>query len=279
MISVFEYTNYHSFLQDYYKEQKAINPVFSYQYWANKCGFKSKTFLYKIVKSEKTLSVSGIIKIAEYMKMKKHERLYFEALVEFGNAKTAFEKEYRFTKLQELCKDKKNKEIRRNQVDYFSHWYNSVIRELVTIIDWKGNYSILARAVQPSISVNQAKNSVILLEKLGLIKKNKEGKFVQCDNVISTGKEVSAVAVSKFQRENLQLALESIDRFSKDECDISTLTASISEKCEAQIKEEIALFRKKLIKIIEKDNPVDRVCQINFQLFPLSKVQKGKINE
>lgn len=276
MINVFQYTNYHSFLQDYYNNEKSINPVFSYQYWATKCGFKSKTFLYKIVKGEKQLSITGTIKIIEFMKMKKQEKLYFEALVEFGNAKTAVEKEFRFTKLQEFCKDRECKEIRYNQVKYFSHWYNSVLRELVGMIEWKGNYATLAKAVKPSITIAQAKESVSLLLELGLIKRDENGKYMQCDKVITTGKDISAVAISSFQRDNLRLALGSIDRFSKDECDISTLTASVSEKGEAQIKEEVVLFRKKLIKIIEDDNPVDRVCQINFQIFPLSQVQKGK---
>lgn len=274
MTNVFEYTNYHTFLQDYYEEQKKENSCFSYQYWANKCGFKSKTFLYKIVKGDKQLSIPGTLKIASYMKMKKQERSYFEALVEFGNAKTAVEKEFRFAKLQEFCKDSTVRELRKNQFEYFSHWYNAVLRELVTIIKWNGNFSVLAKAVSPSITIAQAKKSIALLEELQLIKKREDGEYEQCDTVITTGKEISSVAITSFHRENLELALESIDRYSPEECDISTLTASVSANGEAQIKEEIALFRKKLIKIIQNDNPVDRVCQVNFQVFPLSKTRR-----
>ncbi len=109
------------------------------------------------------------------MKLDKSEQLYFEALVGFGNAKTTDEKEFNFRKLQEFCKNHRAKELRQNQFEYFSHWYNSVIRELVTIIPWNGNYSILAKAVQPAIKISQAKDSVLLLEQLRLITKIDDG--------------------------------------------------------------------------------------------------------
>jgi uncharacterized protein (TIGR02147 family) len=47
MPDIFTYSNSRLFLKDYYGERKKAHPSFSYRYFANKAGFKSKTFIYK----------------------------------------------------------------------------------------------------------------------------------------------------------------------------------------------------------------------------------------
>ena len=39
MPNIFGYLDYRDFLKDYYLEEKAKSPVFSFQYFANKAGF------------------------------------------------------------------------------------------------------------------------------------------------------------------------------------------------------------------------------------------------
>ncbi len=41
MKSVFEYTDYRLFLQDYYNDKKAANKAFSHRFIADRVGFKS----------------------------------------------------------------------------------------------------------------------------------------------------------------------------------------------------------------------------------------------
>lgn len=247
---------------------------FSYQFLADRCGFKSKTYLHKVINGQKALSIDGALKIGTYMKLGKKQMLYFQAIVHFTNAKTVDEKEYYFGQLQEFSKHDPVSKLRENQFRYFNNWYNSVVRELVAIVDWGNDYAVLAQFVQPPITVTEAKQSVELLFDLRLISISKEGKYVRTNNAISTGPDIVSLAVNHFQKENLVLAGQAIDRFPRERRDVSTLTVSISEKGRDQIFSELAQFRKKLIGVVTNDKDVSQVYQLNFQAFPLSNPPK-----
>lgn len=270
MKSILNYTNYRIFLKDYYEEEKKKKSFFSYQYLADHCGFKSKSYLYKVIRGEKALALTGAEKIGSFLKLKKRELDYFRAIVMFTNAEDYEKREYYFKKLQKLSKKSDLSKLRQNQFEYFNNWYNAVIRELVSIIDWNNDYSILAKSVIPSITEKEAKDSVKLLLKCGLISIDKDGEYHRCDIVITTGEDIQSLAVSNFQRKNLELASKAIERFPRSDRDISSLTVSVSKDGAKRVAAELARCRKKLISIVSKDMDVDRVYQINFQSFPLS---------
>ncbi len=274
MNSIYEYTNYHIYLKAYYDEKKATTAFFSYQYFADKCEFKSKTYLYKVIKGEKALTVSSALKIGAFMNLKKNELHYFESIVMFTNAKTIKEKEFYFEKLQKYSKRSGSSLLRQHQYEYFNKWYNSVIREIVAVVDWKNDYAVLAKAVLPAITPREAKNSVELLLDLGLIKSDDNGNYFRTERSVTTGDDIVSIAVNHFQKENLKLATAAIDRFPRNKRDISTLTMSIPSDAFERIQLEIAQFRKKLIGIVESYETVDQVYQINFQAFPLSRSPK-----
>ncbi len=272
MISIYNFTSYREFLHDYYKEQKRLNPTFSYKYFGDIAGFKTKTFIYKVIKAKKALAKRSTLKIAKAMGLKKRETDYFEAMVNFNNAKSIDEREHYFHNLQSLSKRYEPGIIRRNQFSYFNQWYNVVIRELVNILDWKGNYKTLAKAVNPPITPKQAKDAVKLLVDLGMIKKLPTGKYIQADKTITTGEILKTLAVQKFQKQCMSLASESIERHDKEIRDMSTLTVGITEEGFHKLSEELKNFRRKLVEIVGSDEPADRVYHINFQFFPVSEL-------
>ncbi|KMQ49511.1 hypothetical protein CHISP_3567 [Chitinispirillum alkaliphilum] len=277
MQDIFDYTDYRHFLKDYYGEQKKEKPFFSYQYLADHCGFKSKTFIYKVIKGEKALTIKSALKIGKFMKLKKREMDYFEAILHFTNAKSSDDKNYYFKKVQAFTPKCHSAQLRRNQYEYFNHWYNPVIRELVTILDWKNDYSVLANGIKPSISVWEARRSVKLLLDMDLIRVDKTGKYHQTDKAITTGNDVVSLAIHNYQRQTMDKAAEAIDTFERSERDISTLTVSVSPEGAEQLKKEIERFRKKIIALVSEDMPADRIYQINLQAFPMYLPKKDEI--
>ncbi len=276
MVSIYDYTSYREFLCDYYTAQKECSPSFSYQVFANKAGFKTKTFIYKVIKGEKALSRGSVLKISKALKLKKREIEYFEAMVHFNNAGSIDEKEFYFHRLQSLSKNHRSGKIRKNQYTYFDKWYYVVLRELVTLLDWQEDYSLLAKAVDPPITTKQAKDAVTLLVELGLIKKTAKGQYMQVQKNITTGENFKSLLVQKFQKNTISLALNSLDRHKKHIRDISSLTVGVSHESFLRIRDEIKSFREKIVEIIHGEDGADRVYQINFQAFPLSQIPKGK---
>ncbi len=277
-ISVFDYTDYRAYLADYYKFKKKQSRAFSYRYFAQKAQIKSSGFYKELIDGKRSLSRSLIIKFSDALKHTRKEAEYFENMVYFNEAKSIEEKRLYFKKMM-ASYDSKAYKLLADQYEYFSKWYYVTIRELISYIkckDTKESYSLLASALNPSIRPDQAKKAVQILEKLHLIEKDRKGYYHRCDPVVTTGypqgdKRVNLLNIINFQKTMMAMADESYDRTELKKVDMSTLTVSISEATYNAMKEEIASFRRKLLGMAEKDRSPDRVYQLNYQFFPLSK--------
>jgi uncharacterized protein (TIGR02147 family) len=274
---IFAYTDYRKYMKDFFLYMKSEKPFFSYQYFAEKAGFKAKSFVHKVIKGERALSNNSVFTIARALNLKGKEIAFFEAMVHFNDSSTASEREYYFTRMQQV--DPKNDGIRlhQNQYEYFSKWYHAVIRELVTILPFDGDYQKLGQSVQPPVTARQAIESVALLLELGLIQKVEHSKLYQhTSTYITTRDSVVSLAVNKFQRETMELALKAHEDSNRNEQDFSSLTIGISAKGYERIHSELKEFRAYIGKIVADDNPSDRVYQMNFQLFRLDRINSRK---
>lgn len=276
MIDIFKYTDYRLFLSDFYEAEKRRNQHFSHRYIAMKVGFSSSGFFAKIIQGKTNISAKLALRFADFMKLKKRESEYFELLVQFDQAKTQAEKQRRFEKILTYHRSEV-KIVDAYQYEYFRKWYYVAVRELLAFYPFEGNFRELAHMLDPPITQGQARKAVALLEKLGLVKRNPRGVYEQTDAVISTGYDAKAVAIHNFQLATLSLAGESIDRFPRQERDISTLTMHFSRGMYETIAEKLRNFRRELLEVVKNDpDRADRVYQFNFQMYPLSKQFRGK---
>jgi len=277
---VFTYTDYRLFIKDYFSYMKSNKPFFSYQYIAEKAGFKAKSFIYKVIKGEKSLSQNSVFRVAQAFNLTRKEVDFFEALVHFNESSTAKEKEYYFERMQQTSSCTEGSKLLQDQFNYLSKWFNPVIREIVTVLPFGNDYKKLAMATRPPITAKQAKDAVRLLEKLGMIRKCKHsGLYEQTNVYLTTRDNVLPVAVNKFQRETLALAQKALETPDKKDMDFSTLTVGISSKGFELLKSELKVFRNRISKIVMQDTPVNSVHQLNFQVFPVSNFQNPDIKD
>lgn len=277
-ISVFDYTDYRTFLADYYRFQKKRSSAFSYRFFAQKVNLKSSGFYKELVDGKRNLSRALIVRFSSALKLNKKEAEYFENMVYFNDAKGIDEKKLYFKKMM-ASYDSKAYKILSDQYEYFSKWYYVAIRELLSYIRFKDDYSSLAGALNPPIRSDQAKKAILILKKLKLIQKDAKGFYHRTDQSITTGypegeKKVDLLNIINFQKTMVEMSQDAYDRNKLKQIDMSTLTLSISEEAYQIMKEEIANFRNKLLGIAEKDTNPDRVYQLNYQFFPLSNLRK-----
>jgi uncharacterized protein (TIGR02147 family) len=279
MVDIFQYTDYRKFLLDFYEAEKTRNPHFSHRYVAQKVGFTSSGFFSKIIQGKTNISNELALQFVDFLKLKKVEAEYFTLLVFFNQAKSHAEKKRWFEKIVAFSKSKV-KVVEVSQYEFFDKWYYVALRELFSFYKFKGDYDELAKTIDPPISPAQAKKGVLLLEKLNLIKKDDNGYYVQTDTLLSTGYDVRSVAINNFQLATLDLAKESIDRFPKEQRDISTLTLSFSNELYSTIHEKLKAFRREVLELVKNDpKAADKVYQVNFQIFPLSRNPQENANE
>lgn len=273
MPNIFDYMDYRDYLDDFYNEKKKANPGFSYQVFADKVGLKSKSFLKEVIDGKKNLTPESAQKINQTLKLGDKAFAYFLDLIEFIHVKSTEQKNYYFEKLSSYSQRNTAKIVQQQQYDFYSHWYHNTIRELAVHFDFSDDFELLGKMVVPNISARKARQSVDLLLKLGLIKKNKKV-YEQVDKIITTGNTLWSLAVQNFHLQNMAIAASSIETIPRNERDISSLVVGLSEKSLAIYKDEIEKLRDKLLRLAEQESNVQRVYHVNFQVFPTSEVIK-----
>jgi uncharacterized protein (TIGR02147 family) len=277
-INIYHYTDYREYLKAYFTQRKKIDPKFSHRYLSRRLGLDSPNFIMLVMQGKRNLTQQMAFRISGEFKHNPKETEYFENMAGFAKAETTSEKDLYFNRMMAIRKAMNVDKIDEHQYKYYSNWYNIAIRELVTYQEFKGDYKWLAKKVIPRITESQAKRSVELLIKLGLIQK-KGNVYTRKSALISTGPQVSSLAIANFHRTMAQRAADAIDLIPKQERDMSACTVNISQKGFEQIRETIAECQRKVMAIAEADSPADRVYQVNFHLFPISAKGKNILNE
>ena len=270
---IFEYLDYREFLRDYYQSKKVANPAFSLRAFSDKIGFKGKDFISRVMQGDKNRSTQSIQKIVTGLKFGKREASFFEDLVWFNQAETMDEKNSWFQKMQNELKIVRFTEGQHQlafyQYQVYSHWRHLVVRSLIGMYGFHGDFTSLAKSVHPTITIEEAKESVELLEKCNLVKKNEDGSYELVNKDITTGDRTSKIALRGFHQHCLALGAESIDRDPPTMRNISGLTLGISQAGYEKIVERMSAFRKEIAQIANEDKDADKVYQMQLLLFPI----------
>ncbi len=269
MDSVYEYFDYQEFLRDYFDNRKQQHSWFSYRYFAVKVKMDHSNLI-KVLLGKRHISQRNALSIADFLQFTANEKEYFITLVQFNKSGDAKKSKALFEKLL----GQKNitlQKIEPHQYDYYREWYYTAVYSLLDYYEFRGNYSALAAELSPSITVQQAKESIALLEKLHFIRKDEEGRYVQVEKLITTGQKWHSLAVQKFQEDAIRLAIGSLKNQPRNVRDISTLTVTLSENDMETIREITEQYRKSIIKVIHESGPGDTVYQMNIQMFPLTR--------
>lgn len=270
--SIFGYLDYRKFLVDAYLALQAADPKYSYRQFARDAGYGSPNFLQQLKTGSRKLNLMALEGTVRALKLNKKEAEYLRTLVSFDEARSFEERERYYQSLLRFRSREAVKPIEHKQFQYFSQWYHPVVRELVVLDEFQGDPERIASHIVPSIGAGQVEKSIALLEELGLIRKDAAtGKWTQAETIVSTSSEVSSIALKGFHKRMIQLSGESIDRFSGKERDVRGLTVALSGESYAQAKAKIESLWEEIIVLSQKEQNPEKVFQVNFQIFPVSK--------
>jgi uncharacterized protein (TIGR02147 family) len=278
--NIYDYTDYRFLLKEYYALQKKAIRSFSFRYFAARAGVSPSVFK-DIMAGRRRLSFAVMQKYAAAMNLTPKETEYFGAVVQFVNGSANSEKNLHFTRMLRLRGNSAINFIDEGQYEFFRCWYHSALREMVTLSDFREDYDWIAKTCTPRITSAQAKKSIEVMLKLGILRRGEHGKLEPADAVISSEYEMKSFALRNFHAEMLGLAREALERFEPNEREISSLTLGVSQTCYERIKERIRTFKQEIITMVIDDTAdSDTVCQCNFQLFPLMEkksLKKGNV--
>ena len=278
MPTIYNYTDYRSFLVDALAERKKANLHFSFRYISRYTGLKSPGFFNLVLHGKRNLSESLALKIADLFKLTDREREYFLYMIRYNDVRNHVEKQFYFERMS-AYRNRNAKKIEPAQYLLYSKWYYHVIREMLPMLHFRGDFASLAKKLRPSISSKEAREAIGVLEKTGLIEKSDNGIYRQKEPVITTGDEWASALISNLQRSLIDMGRNALASVPKLERDISSLTITVSQKTFIQMCDEIKKLRRKFLALSEDDALADKVCVCNIQLFPVTNSCREDKNE
>lgn len=269
-IKLFEYGDYRQYLKDWFRAAKAERRSYSFRSFSKKAGFRTSNFLLLVMQGKRNLTEDSLKKVVVGLDLNRQEQEFFRNLIFFNQAKTHPDKNLYYQRLLQSRKFSQLKAIEKRQYEYYSTWYHPVVRELVASKDYDGSPEWIAQRLSPQITPVQVAKSIELLEGLGFIRKNGNGRWVQTDVVISTGPELNSVIVHNYHKALLDLAKSVMDQPSMKDRDVSALTLGVRRERVAEIRSRIRRFREELLSLASQDTEPEEVVQLNLQFFPVT---------
>ena len=274
MKPIVEYQDYHAFLNDFYEERKRTS-AFSWREFAKIAGFSSHSYLKMVCEGKTNLSKVTMGRVAAAIGLAGHEVAYFEAMVQFGNAKTDCAKKNFLKQMQSIALERKVRVIDKDAFEYYESWTNPVIRELAPMMPG-AKPNELAKACCQEVSAQEVRKSLHFLEKAEFLKQTAENVYEQTDKAVSGSKEAFPLAIRAMHQEMGRLGIDSIERFGPDERNVTGVTLGVNRQGYEEIVQVLETCRKQIIAIAAKCGELDQVYRLNLQFFPLSKKVEGK---
>ena len=274
---IFAYLDFRLFLKEAFEALKAQSPRLSYRTFAKKAGFSSPNFLQQVIHGQRSLNSTYAVAAANAFKLNKQETDFFQDLVGYGQARNLDEKNLYY---QRILKNKRHaaaKALDKSEYDYYNHWYIPVVRELLIHTGFDGRNEWIAERIVPRITTEQVENARALLERLHMVRQDPgTGKWQLTDSVVTTESEATSLALRNYHMSAIKLAHDSLKTFAQGERDIRSVTIGLSEAAFNELKGRLDTVWKEILEFAGMQTQVEKVCQVNLQLFPLMREKKGK---
>lgn len=275
--SVFSYLDYRQYITDVFQEKKRLVPSFSYRNFAKMAGSTSPN-LYQLVTTRRlNLSTRQKTALAHSLSLTADETEYLTVIVKFDHAKTHREKDKYFQHILLMRDCRSIDTIEKHQYEYLSHWYNPVIRELITSFEYPDDPQWIADRIIPAVSIKKVKKSIELLQKLGIIKRTAGDRSWVCTHkTIATPAHVISMAAVTYHQDMISLGRESLERFTVSDRDVRSVTVGCSREGYTILKKRMQAFWKEMLAFADTQERTEQVAQMNLQLFPVSLYKKER---
>jgi uncharacterized protein (TIGR02147 family) len=271
LLVIFEYIDFRKYLEDYYTKQRTCDPGFTHTYICFRLGQENaKSYFNNVIKGRVKVSPTFIDRFIVLLELNAEEGKYFRALVNYRQAASAHEKEFFFDELVRLNRTP-HRVLDANAYAFYKEWYHTALRAVLDVMNFKGDYKTLARRLSPPITPKQARDSITLLKRLGIIAKDGGGFWKPVDKAISSGNVMKDALVEQFQLKCLEHARTVLANGTDQAHRNITLTLSLSDKAFERVSARMQQLKSEIRAIIQKDeDAASRVYHLNVNLFPMS---------
>ena len=211
--SIYNFTDYRSYLRAAIEEKVRKNPAFSLRAFARDAGL-SPSHISRALSGQKRLSASAAHLISQSLVLNAREVAYFQTLIELEKSKDSvkgqgFQNEKRLLKSLAQQQRGRVKILSLEVFQAISNWYHFAIVALAGTKNFQSNSNWVAQRL--GIKALDARFAVDRLIQLGLLEE-KNGVWTVVDNgAISTTDDFKSAAIQENHRQHLGLAEKALD--------------------------------------------------------------------
>ncbi len=268
--SVFQFLDAREFLRHAYTARKRLDKNFSQRYIAREMGAGSSSFFKDVLGGRARLHPERAAQFARLFGLSARDAGYFELLARFGEADTPEERERLLRLLTRAQGSDDQWILDASETEYLQKWYYAAIREILTFMPFTGDYEELASRLEPPVTAAEARDAVQLLLKLKLIRRNYEGRYFKVEKSPAKALSNDPEKVRAGLLATLDLARRALDAHPAEIRPFCALTLGVSRETLHAINERLRDFRRDIRELVKRDQNVDRLYQLNMQLFPVS---------
>ncbi|MNL06553.1 hypothetical protein D3C87_1271920 [compost metagenome] len=159
---------------------------------------------------------------------------------------------------------------------YLTKWHYVALREMIQLEDFKNDIDWIQERLSFSVTPKDIQEALNFLVEYNFIEKSGKGKFRVKDKIIDCFDGIYRLSLGEFYKQVYALAIESIDSVPREERLLLGHTFAVSNESYNKISEVLNEALSKIRDIEKSDFKKDRVYQVSFAAFPMTK--KGIIS-
>lgn len=264
-------------LRDVLARKMSRNSSFSLRAFARDLGV-SHTYLSLVLNGKKSLSLKKVIQFSQLLQLDEREAdLFMKAGAREARGRASQKAEVAPVLSKKKQKEEEIKffELETDRFRILTDWYHIPLLELTYTKDFINDPAWIARRL--SISVEQARNAISRLKRLGLLEEC-GGKLTKTNAKLAIVPRGFETAVRDYHRQMLQKASDAMESGTAEDYavrDITGSTIAIDPTKIPEVKRRIAAFRRSMLKFLS-DKETSEVYQLNVQFFGISSpVKRG----
>lgn len=273
---IFSYNNYREYLKDYYQDQKKRRAGFTYSRFSKSCGLGSPNYYKLVMDGEKNLTANNIIRFAKGLNLSEDESEYFEALVNFNQAKDNLEREYYHERVLRI-RDRRNSvgRTRRTLEEYefecVSNWLHHAVMVLTNVSGFRESPRWIRSQLYNLVSEKEVVEILEALQALQLVARNPQGQLQQTNKRVKTKPELQRASSKTFYENLFKRAQQCLELEKSDKREMNTYFVGLSEKQLPELKSRVRKFMSSLNEWAMENPKPKQVYTLLFSGFPLTK--------
>lgn len=266
-VDIYQFTHFRKYLEEYQAARVQREPSFTRTEICNLLGLEKTRSYFADVLRGKKVSPRMVAKFIEILGLDKKAAKYFETMVQVDQAKNDT---IRKAAMEELLRQHPNPQhiINTDAYEYYNHWYHSALFAILDAMDVGDDMSPVQKRIFPKVPLGKLSDSLELLQRLGLARKNEDGFWKPTRESISSGPYNNADLIKQYQLQCFELSKQALITPPKEPSVMSTMTFSISSEAYKELEAAVQEFKAKARRIIGEDKAkADSVYQLNLHLF------------